>query len=103
MWQYLIHNVDSILKDYTEEDEPEEILISYKQRYIDVVDPGEDILCNCYACQRYDSKCSKCIIGRRVGPCPNEGSSFQCLKTAIRNKDRDEFIKYAEEIIDAWK
>lgn len=98
MWQYLIDHTDDILKDYIEGHDPEDVIIKYKRKYMG----SEEVLYNCYACHKYFGICSKCIIGRRVGKCTYEGSAFQVLLEAVREEDRDEFIKQATDIRDAW-
>lgn len=101
MWQYIIDNVDDILKDYV--DDPEDVLIDYKMNFICRVDPGKEISYNCYACQEHAGHCRECEIGRSLGHCAREGSTFNKLLLAIVNGDRNEFIVQAKRIKDAWK
>lgn len=104
MWQYLIDHIDDIFNDYIEGSDPEDVLIDYKQMYINTVDPDKDIMYNCYACQEFFKYgCHLCPICKRVGFCSYNDSAFQKLCTAIKEHDRDEFIKQAKRIKDAWK
>lgn len=101
MWQFIIDKVDDILIDFFTD--PEDILIEYKRVYICHADPGVDIKFNCYACEKFfNNGCSECIIGKKVGCCTYDGSAFQSLLAAIRNRDRKEFIRQAKRIKNAW-
>lgn len=104
MWQFIIDRVDNIFNDYIEGYVPECVLIDYKLKYIESVDPDKDIMYNCYACEKFANVgCSECAVGKRIGSCAHRDSAFQKLLNALVEQDKNEFIKQAEVIRDAWK
>lgn len=100
MWQFIIDKVDDILIDFFTD--PEDILIEYKRVYICHADPGADIKFNCYACEKCNGRCKKCPIADKAGICSEEDSTYKHFLGAIKNGNKDEAIKYAEVIRDAW-
>ena len=54
---------------------------------------------DCYACLTH---CDKCPISRRAGICYKEDAAFSLLCAAIKSKDREAVVKYAEIIMEAW-
>lgn len=53
----------------------------------------------CYACLTH---CDKCPISKNAGICYKRSGSFDLLCNAVRKGDREEAIKYAEVIREAW-
>ena len=53
----------------------------------------------CFACI---TKCEMCPISRRAGICSDEDSAYYKFSTALSHGDKEEAIKYAEVIVDAW-
>ena len=54
---------------------------------------------DCYACL---TRCDVCPISRKAGICYKEGTAFSLLCDAVRIKDKQEAIKQAEIIKEAW-
>ena len=54
---------------------------------------------DCYACL---ITCDECPISRRAGICYKEGAAFSLLCDAIKSKNKQEAIKQAEIIMEAW-
>ena len=54
----------------------------------------------CYACI---TKCDECPISRRAGKCYKEGTAFSLFCDAVRIKDKEAAIKYANIIMEAWE
>ena len=55
---------------------------------------------DCYACLTH---CDKCPISRRAGICYKEDAAFSLLCAAIKSKNKQEAIKQAEIIMEAWE
>ena len=55
---------------------------------------------DCYACLTH---CDECPISRRAGICYKEGTAFSLLCAAIKSKDREAAVKYANVIMEAWE
>lgn len=54
---------------------------------------------SCFACT---TTCEACPISRRAGLCSDENSAYYKFTTALSRGDREEAIKYAEVMADAW-
>ena len=54
---------------------------------------------DCYACL---TTCDICPISRRAGICYKDDAAFSLLCDAIKRKDKQEAIKQAEIIMEAW-
>ena len=54
---------------------------------------------DCYACLTH---CDECPISRRAGICYKEDAAFSLLCAAIKSKDREAAVKYANVIMEAW-
>lgn len=70
-----------------------------KEQIIDELDLPEPYQFNCYACT---AKCEVCPIAKRAGRCRDENSAYYKFSTALDRGDKEEAIKYAEVIADAW-
>ena len=55
---------------------------------------------DCYACITH---CDECPISRRAGVCYKDDAAFSLLCDAVRINDKQEAIKYAEIIMEAWE
>lgn len=54
---------------------------------------------DCYACL---TRCDDCPISRRAGVCYKEGTAFSLFCSAVRKKEREAAVKYANVIMEAW-
>ena len=54
---------------------------------------------SCYACI---TMCEVCPIAERAGQCSDENSAYYKFTTALAHGDKEEAIKYAEVMADAW-
>lgn len=70
-----------------------------KERVINELDLPKPYQFNCYACTAH---CKVCPIAERAGRCRDKNSAYAHYIDAINNCDREEAIKYAEVIADAW-
>lgn len=70
-----------------------------KERVINELDLPKPYQYNCYACI---TACDVCHFAKRAGRCGDDNSAYAHYIDAINNCDRDETIKYAEVIADAW-
>ena len=70
-----------------------------KERVINELDLPKPYQFNCYACTTH---CKVCPIAERAGRCGNKNSAYAHYIDAINNCDKEEAIKYAEVIVDAW-
>ena len=70
-----------------------------KQRIIDELDLPKPSQHSCFACTAH---CKACPIVERAGQCSDENSAYYKFSTALDRGDKDEAIKYAEVIADAW-
>lgn len=70
-----------------------------KERIIDELDLPKPYQFNCYACTAH---CKACPIVERAGQCSSENSAYYKFSTALGRGDKEEAIKYAEVIADAW-
>ena len=55
---------------------------------------------DCYACL---TNCDECPISKRAGICYKEGTAFSLLCDAVKIKNKQEAIKYASIIMEAWE
>lgn len=55
---------------------------------------------DCYACLTY---CDVCPISKRAGICYKEGAAFSLLCDAIKSKNKQEAIRQARIIMEAWE
>ena len=55
---------------------------------------------DCYACLTH---CDECPISRRAGICYKDDAAFSLLCAAIKSKNKQEAVKYAEIIMEAWE
>lgn len=55
---------------------------------------------DCYACL---TTCDVCPISRRAGICYKEGAAFSLLCNAIKRNDKQEAIRQAKIIMEAWE
>lgn len=87
---------DEIIRRLREEFDATEL----KERVINELDLPKPYQFNCYACTTH---CKVCPIAERAGRCgDDDNSAYAHYIDAINNCDRDEAIKYAEVIADAW-
>ena len=86
---------DEIIRRLREEWDTTEL----KERVINELDLPKPYQFNCYACTVH---CKVCPIAERAGRCGDENSAYAHYIDAINNCDRDEAIKYAEVMADAW-
>ena len=86
---------DEIIRRLREEFDATEL----KERVINELDLPKPYQFNCYACTAH---CKVCPIAERAGRCGDDNSAYAHYIDAINNCDRDEAIKYAEVIADAW-
>lgn len=86
---------DEIIRRLREEFDATEL----KERVINELDLPKPYQFNCYACTTH---CKVCPIAERAGRCGDDNSAYAHYIDAINNCDRDEAIKYAEVIADAW-
>lgn len=70
-----------------------------KERVINELDLPKPYQFNCYACI---TKCEMCPISKRAGICNDENSAYFKFTSALDSGDKEEAIKYAEVIVDAW-
>lgn len=70
-----------------------------KERVINELDLPKPYQFNCFACT---TTCEVCPIVKRAGQCGDKNSAYYKFTTALDRGDRDEAIKYAEVIADAW-
>ena len=55
---------------------------------------------DCYACL---TNCDECPISKRAGICYKEGTAFSLLCDAVKINNKQEAIKYASIIMEAWE
>lgn len=70
-----------------------------KERIIDELGLPKPYKHSCYACI---TKCEACPIAERAGRCIDENSTYDKFTTALSHGDKEEAIKYAEVMADAW-
>ena len=106
MWQYIIDNIDILLENRDHFRFTFIIVEQMKRKWvIDHVPYGEFVgLENnyCFACKECNGRCKKCPIADKAGICSEEDSTYKHFLGAIKNGNKDEAIKYAEVIRDAW-
>lgn len=86
---------DEIIRRLREEFDVTEL----KEMVINELDLPKPYQFNCYACTAH---CKVCPIAEHAGRCHDGNSAYAHYIDAINNCDRDEAIKYAEVIADAW-
>ena len=70
-----------------------------KEQIIDELGLPKPYKHSCYACI---TTCDVCPISRRAGICSDENSAYYKFTTALSRGDKEEAIKYAEIIMEAW-
>lgn len=70
-----------------------------KERVINELDLPKPYQFNCYACTAH---CKVCPIAERAGRCGDDNSAYAHYIDAINNCDKEEAVKSAEVIVDAW-
>ena len=70
-----------------------------KERIIDELGLPKPYKHSCYACI---TKCEACPIAERAGRCGDDNSAYAHYIDAINNCDKEEAVKSAEVIVDAW-
>lgn len=70
-----------------------------KEQIIDELGFPKPFHHSCFACL---TKCEVCPIAERAGQCGDENSAYYKFTTALDRGDKEEAIKYAEVMADAW-
>ena len=70
-----------------------------KEQIVDELDLPKPYNHSCYACI---ATCETCPIAERAGKCIDENSTYDKFSTALSRGDKEEAIKYAEVMADAW-
>ena len=105
MWQYIIDSTEFIFYMKSVQGlSPEKILAIFKSAYIfdHDRDSYESIIRDCYACKEAKGDCSKCPISKKVEPCVKDTSAYNYLLEFLCRGDKENFIKEAKRIRDAW-
>lgn len=70
-----------------------------KEQIIDELALPKPYQFHCFACI---TKCEACPIAERAGQCSDANSAYFKFSTALAHGDKEEAIKYAEVMADAW-
>ena len=107
MWQYIVDNIDALLGDKDTAVYTHIVVEQMKRKWvIEHVSYDEFVgldLNYCFACAECNAKCNNCPIANKAGLCIKDDSAYKKFLSAIKNGDKEEAIKYAEVIRDAWK
>lgn len=74
-------------------------VLNLKEQIIDELGLPKPYKHSCYACI---ATCEACPIAERAGQCSDENSAYYKFTTALSRGDKEEAIKYAEVMADAW-
>lgn len=92
MWQAII--------DYIREGRDLSIgLVAIKKKVIKENRLPTPWKCLCYACITH---CTTCPINKATGICYKNGSAFSLLCETVRKNNKEEAVKYAKVILEAW-